>query len=124
MTAMRGVFPRIAQALLLAQLFLLLRAFFARDRYFAWAPYDEMTEFEIRAWEGDRMLATHEVGKLFGVPVRGRENRCAHHLFDKIERGIATAAGSALRVELRFSLHGRTPQTKVWGPTVAERGAP
>ena len=106
--------------LLITQVVAVVRAFFVKDRYFAWAPYDEIVEFEIRAWTGGRELSTSEIWRLFHLPEYGRENRCAQHLFDQILSSQTGCSGSPVRIEMLYAINGKRPALWCHGPEQAK----
>jgi hypothetical protein len=97
----------VCVALLALQAAAIVRARFTRSRYFAWAPYDEILEYEIFVSSTERGWTASEIEMRYRIPSRGRENRCAWHLFRTIERRERTSDCDDLHINVRYSLNGR-----------------
>jgi hypothetical protein len=93
------MYPRFAIGvlLLLAQAGPMLRARFAPDRYFCWAPFDQQTKYSIGVTIGDEGLADQQIRQRYRRPAQGVDNRSAHNLFDIITRA-----------EQKFEKYGRS----------------
>lgn len=93
--------------ILLLQAGAIVRARFANDRYFCWAPFDQQTKYSIGVAIGDEGLAEAQIRKRYRRPAEGVDNRSAHHLFDIITRAEQKfeKAGRS-RVVVRYSING------------------
>lgn len=97
--------------LLLLQGGAIVRARFANDRYFCWAPFDQQTKYSIGVSIGDEGLADAQIRKRYRRPAEGVDNRSAQHLFDIITRAEQKfePAGRS-RVLVRYSVNGHAEQ--------------
>lgn len=97
--------------LLLLQAGAIVRARFANDRYFCWAPFDQQTKYSIGVTIGDEGLAYQQISKRYRRPAEGVDNRSAQHLFDIITRAEKKfePAGRS-RVFVRYSVNGHPEQ--------------
>ncbi len=76
----------IGALLLLLQAGAIVRARFAGDRYFCWAPFDQQTRYRIYLQIGDEGLTDDQIRRRYRRPAEGVDNRSAQHLFDIITR--------------------------------------
>lgn len=99
--------------LLMLQAGAIVRARFAGDRYFCWAPFDQQTKYSIGVSIGDEWLAEEQIRKRYRRPATGVDNRSAQHLFDIISRAEQRfePAGRS-RVVVRYRINGH--QEQVW----------
>lgn len=94
-------------SLLLLQAGAIVRARFAADRYFCWAPFDQQTVYSIAVTVGDEGLAASQIRQRYRRPAEGVDNRSANHLFD-----IITCAEQKFekwgrsRVHVRYRING------------------
>jgi hypothetical protein len=105
--------PRFAigALLLLAQVVPMLRARFAPDRYFCWAPFDQQTKYSIGVSIGGEGLADAQIRQRYRRPAKGVDNRSAHNLFDIIthaEKKFEKEGRS--RVLVKYSVNGHPEQ--------------
>lgn len=88
-------------------------------RYLAWAPYDQISFYELEVVvDGDSLSAEEIVGRYSlrlwleeGV-ARGRENRSIAHVLTYVRRAEADAA--ALEITVRASVNGRPVEEQTW----------
>lgn len=101
----------IGVLLLVLQAGAIVRARFAPDRFFCWAPFDQQTKYAIGVSIGDEGLADAQIAKRYRRPSEGVDNRSAHHLFDIITRAEKKfePAGRS-RVLVRYSVNGHPEQ--------------
>lgn len=101
----------IGVLLLALQAGAIVRARFANDRYFCWAPFDQQTKYEIGVAIGDEGLAESQVRQRYRRPPAGVDNRSAHHLFDIITRAEQKfEKWGRSRVVVRYSVNGHEEQ--------------
>lgn len=100
---------RVAVAVLLAaQLAAIGYARLSPTRYFCWAPYDELSVYDIRVERDGVRLSAVEIADRYRLPViengysavHGRENRAIAHVLSVIERYERS--------------YGRRQQVRVW----------
>lgn len=83
----------------------IVRARFAEDRYFCWAPFDQQTKYVISATVGDKPLTGSEIRRRYRRPAEGYDNRSATHLFDIISRA-ERKQGQSANVVVRYAVNG------------------
>lgn len=91
----------------------IVRARFADDRYFCWAPFDQQTKYEIGVTIGGEGLTEFQILRRYRRPFEGVDNRSANHIFDIIRRAEKKLepAGRS-RVTVVYSVNGG--QEQVW----------
>ena len=95
---------------------------FGTERYFCWAPYDEITQFEVAVAIADRRLSASEAQARYRLPDGGRDNRSHAHVIATIAHYERTlGAADAAQVELTYRINGGTPRQWRW-PRVAGTG--
>jgi hypothetical protein len=106
--------PRSQFALLLmgleVGLFLLGR--FRRDKRFSWAPYDEITEYEVTLLRDGRPLPTADARRMLRISPRGRENRSLGDLISHLETWIERK-GDDCDVHVRYRVNGGPEQVRL-----------
>ena len=107
---MKKIGDTLCLVLTAAQVFAIVGARFSKCRYFAWVPSDEILEHEIEVFERNRRWTPDEFARRFAMEPRGRENRCAEHLFRYLRKSMESQGPGDLRVEVRSSLNGRPSQ--------------
>lgn len=107
----------IGVALLVLQAGAIVRARFADDRYFCWAPFDQQTDYTIAATVAGRPLAAAEIRARYRRPARGIDNRATFHLVDLLTRAeLAHAPAERAEVELRYRVNGGEERVWRWQP--------
>ena len=110
-------------ALLSAQIIGIAAARFDPERYFCWAPYDEITRFEIRVTIEGRTLSPEEVRARYRLPDPTRDNRSHANVIAVIAQFERTyGAGDQARVELNYRVNGGEPRQWQW-PLGGEAGS-
>jgi len=112
---------RLSLRPLLACLFLgaqgvgIIAARFGPERYFCWAPYDEITLFEITVTVGSRILAPEEVQARYQLPDPRRDNRSWAHVPRAISQYERTlGVHDKAYVEFRYTVNGGPPRLWTW----------
>ncbi len=86
---------------------------FTETRYFAWAPYDQITEFDLRVWVGGRELSGMEAAERYRLPHATRDNRSWAHVPAAVAHYERTLGrGEGARVEYRHRINGGVE--RVW----------
>lgn len=97
----------IGVLLLALQVGAIVRARFANDRYFCWAPFDQQTKYAIGLAIGDEGLTEPQIQRRYRRPAEGVDNRSAQHLFDIITRAEKKfEKWGRSRVYVRYSING------------------
>ena len=99
----------LGAALLILQGGAIVRARFADDRYFCWAPFDQQTRYSIAATVNGRPLTPAEIRVRYRRGATGVDNRSQHHLFDLLTRAEAQAPEKAA-VTVRYTVNGGPEQ--------------
>lgn len=99
-------------ALLLFQLAGIVYARGVDTRYFAWAPYDRISIFELKARRGSEELGPEEIAARYRLPNSKRDNRAIEHVI-AVVRQVETSKDVAERVEaeLRYRVNGGPERT-------------
>jgi hypothetical protein len=108
---------RIAAALGLlgAQLVAIAYARFAETRYFAWAPYDQVSEYEIHAVVDGATLSDSAIRDRYRLPAQGRNNHSIAHIKGHLRCYEQTyGKGTPVEIRLTYSLNGTARQTWTW----------
>ncbi|GAB2483862.1 MAG: hypothetical protein EP311_01945 [Cytophagales bacterium] len=86
----------------------IILARFQDVRYFAWAPFDQITFYEIYAEVNGLSLSTQEVKKRYGFLSSGRENRSIHHVFDQLKQYESMIGqGDSVKVVVVYRTNGK-----------------
>lgn len=81
---------------------------FGHTRYFCWAPFDQISIYEIEASVNGRKLSPKEVRARYALEMIGRENRSIHHVFSVItQREQTYGQGDASLVRVRYQTNGK-----------------
>lgn len=97
------------------QVFAIILARFQEVRYFAWAPFDQISFYEIHAKVNGLSLSPEEVKKRYGFLSSGRENRTIHHVFDQLKQYESMyGRGDSVDVVVVFRTNGREEQSWVY----------
>lgn len=105
----------LGAALLGAQVIGVMASRFTETRYYSWAPYDEITEFELRVWVGGRELLGAEAARRYRLPHPSRDNRSWAHVPAAVahyERTLGRDEGA--RVEYRHRINGGAERVWLW----------
>jgi hypothetical protein len=108
--------------LLGAQVIGIAAARFGPERYFCWAPYDEITKFEIAVTIDGRQLSTAEIQSRYRLPDPARDNRSYANVISLIARYEQTyGAADHARVKFHYRVNGGAPRQWQW-PLRADAG--
>ena len=104
----RGAAPRRVFLLLFfaIQLVGLVYARLLPTRYLSWAPYDQISFFEIEVDVHGARLSPEEVQKRYRLPASGRENRSIHHVLNAVALYEQTyGAGDSAAIRIRYTVN-------------------
>lgn len=59
---------------------------FLEERYFCWAPFDQISYYEIKAEINGVLFSTQEITERYNIQGNGRENRSIHNVFSIIKQ--------------------------------------
>jgi hypothetical protein len=109
-------------ALLGAQVIGIAAARFRAERYFCWAPYDEITRFEVAVTIDGRRLTDAEVRARYRLPDGTRDNRSHANVIAVIEQFERTyGANDQARVEFNYRVNGGALRQWQWPFNSASR---
>lgn len=113
---MQVTWRNFALAVLLgAQVIGIAAARFAPERYFCWAPYDEITRFEIAVTIDGRRLSPAEIRARYRLPDSERDNRSYANVIAVIAQFERTyGAADQARVEFSYRVNGGAPRQWQW----------
>ena len=75
-------------------------------RYLSWAPYDQISFFQIEVDVRGTRLTPGEVQSRYRLPASGRENRSIHHVLDAVALYEQTyGAGDSAAVRVRYTVN-------------------
>lgn len=113
---MKATWRNFALAVLLgAQVIGIAAARFGPERYFCWAPYDEITRFELTVTIDGRRLSAEEIQARYRLPDPTRDNRSYANVIAVIAQFERTyGAADRARVEFRYRVNGGAPQQWHW----------
>lgn len=104
----------LAVAFLLAQVASITYARFVPTRYFAWAPYDAITLYDLEVRIDGHQLERREVRRRYSLPI-GRDNRAIQHVIHAVRQYEETyGARDSARVILRYRTNGGRERTWRW----------
>lgn len=98
---------------------------FGEERYFCWAPYDQITQFELSVAVAGRELSREEIKRRYRLPDVSRDNRSWAHVpavIAQYERTLGRADGAL--VEYRHRVNGGVPRVWRWPDAVVEELSP
>ncbi|MCB1122048.1 MAG: hypothetical protein KJT03_10895 [Verrucomicrobiae bacterium] len=103
----------IAILLILGQIAGIVVARFLPERYFSWAPYEEVTLYEIKASVDFKNLSPHEILERYGLTPVGRQDRSIHNVIS-ILRWREKQDGQESQVILTYSTNGGPQHVWQW----------
>jgi hypothetical protein len=82
-------------------------------RYLSWAPYDQISFFEIEVDVRGTRLSPEEVQGRYRLPASGRENRSIHHVLNAVSLYEQTyGAGDSAAIRIRYTVN--RGEEEVW----------
>jgi hypothetical protein len=105
----------VEAALLGVQVIGIAAARFGPERYFCWAPYDEITQFELVVMIDGRQLSAAEIQARYRLPDSTRDNRSSANVIGVIAQFERTyGAAEHAQVVLRYRVNGGSPRQWQW----------
>jgi hypothetical protein len=105
----------VLAALLGAQVVGIAAARFRPERYFCWAPYDEITRFTLVVTIDGRELSAEEIRARYRLPDSARDNRSYANVIAVIAHFERTyGAADQARVDFHYRVNGGAPQLWQW----------
>lgn len=94
------------------QIFGVIRGRFTNTKFFSWAPYDEISVYEIDVKKNGRMLNNSEIRSRYRISARGRENRSIHNIISVVRQyENRYGTGDSVRVEISYTINGHLSST-------------
>lgn len=88
---------------------------FTKTRFFCWAPYDEISFYDIDVSIDGKELDEEKISDRYRKPEYGRENRSIHNLISIIRQYETTyGKDDNASVELSFIKNGHSEKTWTW----------
>jgi len=104
-----------------AQIFGIVAARFGPERYFCWAPYDEITLFDIAVTVDGRQLSEGEIRARYRLPEAARDNHSHANVISVIAHFEQTyGAADRAQVALNYRVNGGSPQQWHWPLSAGE----
>jgi hypothetical protein len=86
---------------------------FVDERYFCWAPFDQISMYEIEGNVNGVDFSREEIKKRYGLTTPGRENRSIHNVFGIIQQHERTyGKKDTVSINVTFSTNGK--ESKEW----------
>lgn len=84
---------------------------FTDEKYFGWAPYDQISTYRIEVKIGSSILTPEETSERYNLQNPGRENRNITHIFSQITQFEETYGKfDSAKVRVIFSVNGKTSE--------------
>jgi hypothetical protein len=85
------------------------------ERYFSWAPYDQLSFYTIEAEIEGKKLTSSEVSHRYNLPSSGRENRSISNLIGVIRQyELRYGKGEKIKVKVAYQTNGKSEKTWNW----------
>lgn len=98
-------------AFFIAQVFGIIYSRFLEVRYFCWAPFDQISNYEIKAEVNGVVYSPEQIRGRYNIQNNGRENRSIHNVFSIIiqyEESYGREENAAVKV--RYSTNGKAKE--------------
>lgn len=95
----------------LVQVFGIIYSRFLEVRYFCWAPFDQISNYEIKAEVNGVVYSPEQIRGRYNIQSNGRENRSIHNVFSIIrqyEESYGREEKSAVKVI--YSTNGKAKE--------------
>jgi hypothetical protein len=104
-----------AIALLVFQVGAIIHARFVKTRYFCWAPYDQISLFEIYATVDGKELPPEQIKDRYRLDQQGRNNHSIANIKAHLRQYETTyGTDSTTEIHLIYSLNGTEQQEWTW----------
>ena len=104
-----GIASGVAVYLLAAQFIGILRGQLVDDRFFAWAPHDQLTRFTVRAQKDGQQISAEQIALRYGLPAEDWHHRGNVQTVIRVAEGRMSPA-ERWDVQLRFQVNRRAPR--------------
>lgn len=80
-------------------------------RYFSWAPFDQISVYEIKALVNGQELSAEEIQGRYNLAPIGRENRSIHHVFGVVSAyELSYGKSDRAQVKVIYQTNGKEKQ--------------
>lgn len=84
-------------------------------KYFCWAPYDEISFYEIHATVNGKVLDSKSIYNRYRKNKTGRENRSIYNIISIIRQYETTYGKTDVaKIELSYVINGHKERTWIW----------
>lgn len=88
---------------------------FSNEKYFCWAPYDEISFYKIDATVNGVVLDGESIRDRYRKNKTGRENRSIHNVISIIRQYETTyGKNDTAAIELSYVVNGHKERTWIW----------
>ena len=95
------------------QLIGIIYARFTGVRYFCWAPYDQISVYEIEVRLSHGLLTDEEIKSRYQIPAKSRENRSIQNIISLIEQ-YEKSYGKHENAIVRLIYNTNGKPTEIW----------
>lgn len=93
----------------------IVHARFVPERFFCWAPYDQLSHYTISTWIKGTKLNKEAVIKRYQLRGYGRENRSIHNVFAIVSQYERTKGKEdSAKVIIQYQQNGKNKKTWYW----------
>lgn len=84
---------------------------FVEERFFCWAPFDQISLYEVRVELNGQSLYSQEINQRYNLPSTGRENRSIHNVFDIISQYEETyGKDESVSIKVTYRINGKAEE--------------
>ena len=81
---------------------------FVDERYFCWAPFDQINYYKIKSIINGVELTSEQIKDRYHIPAEGQENRSIHNVFTLVSQYEKTYGNNDFsRIEISFQTNGK-----------------
>lgn len=103
----------IVLAFFAVQVFGIIYSRFLDERYFCWAPFDQISYYEIKLKVNGVVFSPEEIKGRYKISANGRENRSIHNVFSIVRQYESSYGKKDLaEVKVIYSTNGKAEE--VW----------
>jgi hypothetical protein len=98
----------------LVQVTCIIYSRFVDERFFCWAPFDQISIYEIQVKVNSQLLSSQAIRERYNLPSIGRENRSIHNVFDIIRQYEESyGKGESASILVTYYTNGKAKEE--WG---------
>lgn len=97
------------------QLLGIMNSRFTSTNFFSWAPYDQISYYEIEVQKQGQSLSSESIRNRYHISAKGRENRSIHNIISMIRQYESTyGKGEEVSVTIFYRINGHETGTWKW----------